>query len=375
MNIKKTIQTAFILLFLFGHTSCQKPGHDYLSDAQRSFCYWNTTYESDSTLWNSLEVNHLYVRYFDVDWDDLSKEPRPIASIGSNDSLPSNFTPSVFLTNKVFEKSNEQILDSLSVRVVCRINDITGKFGLAAFYGRGYPDDQNLNRDSLRNCVVNEYKNRYKDILIDCDWTAGTKDKFFYFLNRLKKDLSDKRVTATLRLWQYKQTKTAGIPPVDRCLLMCYNMQTANDFDVKNSIASIGELKKYVSGDKYPLPLDIALPIFSWAVLFRNEKFVGLIGNATEKDYRDNFIEYESLGEGRYRSLTDKVVGNYFMRKGDVIRVESVCKEELKEMAQYLKSEIATDESTRITFFSWNKSYIDNYGTDEIKNIYSLFGK
>lgn len=374
MNIKIIIQTALIFLFLLAGISCKKQGNNYSGNEQRSFCYWNTNYVPDSALWNKLEANHLYVRYFDVDWDDLSGEPRPIASIWSNDSLPFNFTPSVFLTNKVFEKSSEQVLDSLSIRIKRRIDDITASFGASAFYGREY-QDEHLNRDSLRSIVIGEYKNRYKDILIDCDWTAGTKDKFFYFLNRIKKDCSSKNITVTLRLWQYKQTKTAGVPPVDRCLLMCYNMQTANNFNVENSIASLDELKKYISGDKYPLALDVALPIFSWAVLFRNEQFIGLIGNATDKDYKDNFIEYENLGNGRYRSLTDKVIGNYFMRKGDIIRVESVSNKELNDMAQYLRNEISMDKYSRITFFSWNKSYIENYDTEEIKKIYSLFGK
>jgi len=310
-----------------------------------------------------------------VDWDALSGEAKPIASISGNDSLPFNYTPSIFLTNKVFEKSNERALDSLSARIKRRIDDITDRFARNAYYGRRINYDTSQNGDSIREAAMSEYKKRYKDILIDCDWTAGTKDKFFYFLNRIKKDCSDRNITVTLRLWQYKQTKTAGVPPVNRCLLMCYNMQTANDFNVENSIASMSELKKYISGDKYPVTLDVALPIFSWAVLFRNEKFVGLLGNATNKDYEDNFVEYESLGNGRYRSLVDKIVGDFFIRKGDIIRVEGISENELKDMAEYLKKEIPMDEYSRITFFSWNKSYIENYGTEELKDIYSLFTK
>lgn len=371
-NCTRTL-TLIILLSLFICSCNNQP--PYSDNEQRSFCYWNTWYTSDTALWRATEANHLYVRYFDVDWDAISEEAKPIASISGNDSLPGNFTPSVFLTNKVFEKSNEKALDSLSVRIKRRIDDITRDFARNAYYNSERDYDSSVNTDSIREVVITRYMDKHKDILIDCDWTAGTKDKFFYFLNRLKKDYKDKNITVTLRLWQYKQTKTAGVPPVNRCLLMCYNMQTANDYNVENSIASMDELKKYVSGDKYPLTLDVALPVFSWAVLFRNEKFIGLLGNTTNKEYEDNFVEYQNLGNGRYRSLVDKVTGNFFIRKGDIIRVEGVSKDELLDMAKYLKKEIPMDEHSRVTFFSWNKLYIENYGTDEIKNIYSLFSK
>ncbi|MDR0823854.1 MAG: hypothetical protein LBN74_02090 [Prevotella sp.] len=371
MIAKSFVRMLLLCTVLFSSCNSQTGN----SSGEQSFCYWNTFYTLDTALWNQTTANHLYVRYFDVDWDAVTGEAKPIASITSNDSLPPNITPTVFLTNKVFEKSNEKALDSLSVRIKRRIDYITNDFGSNTYYGREKHYDGSINFDSIREVFLGEYQNRYKDILIDCDWTAGTKDKFFYFINRLKKDCESKDITVTLRLWQYKQTKTAGIPPVDRCLLMCYNMQTANNYEVENSIASMSELKKYVSGDKYPLKLDVALPIFSWAVLFRNEKFIGLLGNATEKSYTDNFIEYQTLGNGRYRSLVDKVVGDFFIRKGDIIRVEGISKDELLKMAEYLKKEIPTDEHSRVTFFSWNQSFIENYGTDEIKNIYSLFSK
>ena len=150
-------------------------------------------------------------------------------------------------------------------------------------------------------------------------------------------------------------------------------MQALNDYKVENSIASLGELKKYVSGKKYPLKLDIALPIFNWAILFRNEQFMGILGNVNKQEYDDNFIDYQPLGNARYCSLTDRVIGSFFVRKGDIIRIEEVSKEELHQMAEYLKSEINMDKYSRITFFSWNKVYINNYGSDEIKDIRAVF--
>jgi hypothetical protein len=150
-------------------------------------------------------------------------------------------------------------------------------------------------------------------------------------------------------------------------------MQTANDFSVTNSIATIEELKKYITEKSYPVSLDIALPVFSWAVLFRNEKSVGLIGNADRNEYENNVIDYRKIADNQYVLLTEKVIGNFFARKGDVIRMESVDITELVEMAEFLHDNIKTDEDTRITFFSWNKKYLNNYEPYEIHRIESVF--
>jgi hypothetical protein len=335
----------FILLILmvFG---CKKQTQKKRIKAEHiSFCYWNTSFNLDTVLYNSVGINHFYIRCFDVDWDPASEEAKPIASIRTHDSMPCRFTPTVFLTNKVFEKSSKKQLQVLSSRIKKRIKEITVNFGEPS----------------------------YSDVLIDCDWTVSTKEKFFYFVRCLKNEWPDKMITVTLRLWQYKQRKPDDIPPVDRCLLMCYNMQMVNDFQVNNSIASMAELKKYISGDTYPLPLDVALPAFNWAILFRNEKFAGLLGHIDKKQYANNFIEYSDVGKGRYRAIVDKVESNFFIRKGDIVRIEEVSPDELLQMAQYLKSKINMDDYSRVTFFSWNKSYINNLGINEIKNIYSAF--
>lgn len=387
----KTILPLIVLLFTL--IGCNDTNLKTSGD-QRSFCYWDRNYGIDTAMWNQSKANHLYIRYFDVDWDFVSQQAKPIASVLQqpsydgktlNDTLVQHFTPSVFITNRVFEKSTNQQLDSLSARLKRRVDQLNASFAETAYYKRenkkGYDDFENYDDyqvyiDSMKTIAREQINNRYTDVLIDCDWAEGTKDKFFYFLNQIKKDFgTSKQLSVTLRLWQYKATKTAGVPPADRCLLMCYNMQNANNFKIENSIATIDELKKYVSGDQYPISLDIALPIFNWGVLFRNEKFVGLLGNVDTQYYEDNIIEFEKIEDNRFRLLDDMVIGDFFARKGDIIRVETVSQKTLNKMVDYLKSEIKTTENSRVTFFSWNNIYINNYGTDELQTIYATFSK
>ena len=366
--LKKICILPVSALLLASCSGAESPGYE------TSFCYWKTTFTlspSEREMWKQSGANHLYIRYFDVDWNNNEQAAMPVGTISGSDTLPcARFTPCIFITNRVFEKAERKDLDSLSIRIKKRILDVNESFARTLYYGQGNQYDE----DAI-NLAGKRFEKRYSDILIDCDWTAKTSKNFFYFLERLKKDFSEKDITSTLRLWQYKQRDIAGIPPVKRCLLMCYNMQTANDYDVDNSIASLSELQKYVSGEKYPLKLDVALPIFNWAVLFRNERFVGLLGEVSKADFENNILEYEAIGKNRYKLITDKVIGNFFARKGDEIRVEMITKNELENMIKYLKSEINFDDNYRMTFFAWNELYIKNYGTNEIKNIYTYFSK
>lgn len=317
-------------------------------DEQNSFCYWKTTFtfdDSDNNIWKQTSADHMYIRYFDVGWDAISKQAKPISTIlASKDSLPcKHITPAVFFSNNVFEKSTKEQLDTLATRIKSRIEQTDEQF------------------------ATHDFASKYSEILIDCDWSKGTKDKFFYFIEKLKEAIPEKEITTTLRLWQYKNPTVAGTPPVKRVLLMCYNLQAANEYDIENSIVTLDEIKKYVTGVNYPLKTDIALPIFSWGVIFRNKEFKGVIRNASVENYSNN-KQYTQIADNRFRLNEEMVIGDFFARPGDEIRIEALSKKELRELSQYLLSEIKTDKYSRITFFAWDTNYIP---TDEIKNIYT----
>lgn len=317
-------------------------------DEQNSFCYWKTTFtfdDRDNNIWKQTTADHMYVRYFDVGWDGITNQAKPISTIlAGNDSLPcKHITPAIFFSNSVFEKSTKEQLDTLATRIKSRIEQTDEQF------------------------ATQDFTSKYSEILIDCDWSKGTKDKFFYFIEKLKEEIPEKEITTTLRLWQYKNQTVAGIPPVKRVLLMCYNLQAANEYDIENSIVTLDEIKKYVTGVSYPLKTDIALPIFSWGVIFRNKEFKGVIRNASVENYSNN-KQYTQIVDNRFRLNEEMVIGDFFARPGDEIRIEALSKKELRELSQYVLSEIKTDKYSRITFFAWDTNYIP---TDEIKNIYS----
>lgn len=357
----------FFLWVMLGVCSCSSESQS----KAKSFCYWDTTYKLDTAMYHKYGAKHLYIRYFDVDWDESTHSARPIATLSANDSIPGKFTPVVYVTNTVFQKSNQADLDSLASRISRRIKSVNLDFENTLRNASNVNWDDSLGFKKIQACFAKKWTN----VLIDCDWTEETQGAFFRFVHLLKKAIPNKEIQVTLRLWQYKYRKKAGIPPVDRCLLMCYNMQMANDYGVTNSIATQKELRKYIQGEKYPLKLDVALPVFSWAVLFRNQKSVGIIGNVDSQNFQNDIENYKSMSGNRYILLNDRVIGKIFARQGDEIRVEAVDPGNLLEMARYLNKQLGVDVVREVTFFAWNKSYLKNYTAHELDEVISAFGR
>lgn len=373
----------FVLLFVVLSSGNRENDHKVI----RSFCYWKTNLyfqEEDDSLVNKLDVKHMYVRFFDVDYNPYSKEPLPVATIWDISFNKSNpeITPSIFITNEVVLKSDTKQLDSLAVRMAKRIEQIGKKMNdtkadiIASniVYPKDYykqKDYKPLNYDSVRSAESAKLKVAFKEILIDCDWTEKSQKNYFYLLKQIKSQLPSSKIAATIRLWQYKYASKAGIPPVDKGLLMCYNITKPDDLQTKNSIATSEELAQYITHDDYKLKLDIALPLYSWAVAFRGNQFKGILS-----DY-DQLIKDTSkvkkTSDTQYVLQDDILVGQTYLRNGDEIRIEKISDSELDKMISIIKNKIQIDNQTKVTFFSFDKKYINDYGTENISNYYARF--
>jgi hypothetical protein len=352
-----------------------------------SFCYWKTTsnnnIEENNYLLSQLKVKHMYVRFFDVDWNPYAKAAQPIASLNTIDFDVNtlNITPSIFITNDVILMSSQSQLDTLAKKITMRCADMVSNFELAkaqrksneitnADYAKTTIYNR-LNEDSILNIEIPKSKLIINELLIDCDWTEKSKDNYFYFLKQLQRSNNYIKIAATIRLWQYKHYKKAGIPPVTKGLLMCYNMESVNQHSTENSIASSKELTQYITHDSYALNLDIALPLFSWSLAFSGNTFKGILPENINLS-TDSLI-LKKIAPNRYVLQDDMMMGNNYLRSGDEIRIEKVSDNELKNMITIIKKNIPMDNNTKITFFSFDNNYITNYGIKNINNYYALF--
>ncbi|MEO8534171.1 MAG: hypothetical protein ABI441_10485 [Flavobacterium sp.] len=373
----------FILLFV----TLNGAGCDKEHEVVRSFCYWKTNLnfeKEDDSLIKTLNVKQMYVRFFDVDWNPYAKEPLPVATIRDINLSESDpeITPSIFITNEVVLKSNKKQLDSLASRIAKRIQEIGVSINESKASTRAnkivYPENyykktdyKRLNYDSVKSLELAKLKVDFKEILIDCDWTEKSKDNYFYLLKEIKKNSSRSKIAATIRLWQYKYADKAGTPPVDKGLLMCYNLTKPEDFKTKNSIGTSAELEQYITHADYKLKLDIALPLYSWAVVFRGNQFKGILSDYD--NLMSDTIKLKKTSADKYVLQDDILVGQTYLRNGDEIRIEKISDEELDKMISIIKSKIKVDNQTRVTFFSFDKKYINDYGTQKISDYYARF--
>lgn len=348
--MKKVFFFGMIITFFF---SCKK--EDTIQNVERAFYYWksseNSINDKEYNILDTLKVQYLYLKFFEVSRNEtMGNIPIAKSEINNDywhdpnlkkDSL--NIIPTVFIKNEVFLKSSMPELDSL----VNNVNYLVSKYHKERFYN--HP-----------KCT---------EIQIDCDWTLKSKENYFYFLKQLAK-VSKKEISCTLRLYPYKYRTKMGIPPVVRATLMCYNLIQPFDDRHKNSILDISELESYLTVDKkYPIHMDVALPLFSWAYHYQYDEFkefVKLDGEFLKKacDRKSDFW---------YEVKKDTSLNDSYFRIGDKIKYEDVAPAKVSEAIRQLKNKVKFDKSTRVTFFHLDSTITKKYNYETLAKYYTSF--
>jgi len=328
---------AVLLFFLL--ISCSKSNEPVVS-----FYYWKTIFKLSDTEKSTLKENNvtkLYMRYFDIGLHPKTQEPIPITPIRFQDKTDYlNIIPVIFIQNKVMLKSNLNIED-LAQKSVHLIEEI--------------------NLKNKIDCT---------EIQIDCDWTLASKDNYLKFIEAFRK-LWKKKLSATIRLHQVKYFKKTKIPNVDSGVLMYYNMGTIAP-DSSNSVYNRKVAEKYLkSFKKYPLHLDFALPVFSWAVHIRNQKVIGLRSklnvDALKKDKN-----FEQTGQMFFKVRRSNYKNGIFYEENDVLKIETVSSEDLKEMAEDLEDN-SPRKPNEIIFYDLDEFNIKNHEKNIFKQVVSYF--
>lgn len=343
-----------VISFVIFFVSCS---HEH-TNTQKAFYYWKTNYKfntKDRELAEKMKVDKFYLRFFDIKWNSDRNQAIPVGelTINNNAIYPKNYVPCVFITNDVMIKSSKDELKSIAKKLVDKINYMAKKINL------------------LQENNKVENKKFYKELQIDCDWSIKSKENYFYFLKKLKKIVENKEISVTLRLWQLKHKQKSGIPPVDRVMLMCYSTGNPKNYKIDNSLASYNEIEKYVKGQSYDLPTDIALPIYSWAVLFRNRSFKSIIRSLNFDNVKSDTALFAHIHKNRYFFKKDTVMFDNYIRYGDEIRLESFDKTEMNKLINLLHKENFKLSNSVISFFSWDSTYIKNHGYENINAYYS----
>ena len=298
-----------------------------------AFYFWRTTFsltETEQQYLKDLDVKKLYIRYFDVGLQN--NEAVPVAAVVFNQKPTGyNVVPVVYIKNEVFLQNDSA--DSLAVKV--------------------YNYIQQINKSA--DVSVNE-------IQFDCDWSLKSKQNYFQFIDQFKK--LHPNLSTTIRLHQIKYPKKTGIPSVKTGVLMYYNMGVINAGD-DNSIYSQKTAKNYINSlQNYNLPLNIALPVFSWGVHVRSNQVTNLLGGLRVNDLTGD--QFEKISENRFKVLKDVVFKGRYLAKDDEIKIEAISANQLKEMIHDIKKN-SKHKPNEIIFYDLNENNLKAYEKEDFK--------
>jgi hypothetical protein len=308
------------------------------------FYHWTQQLQPDSLPLHLLEQQadpELFVRCFDVVWQANQPKAVSIVSLPEGRPLPFRPVPVVFVTNQVMLKLDDARRGQLIDDLIALIEAI---FGLQSSWELG----QAQGEDSLQPPGF-----FIQELQIDCDWTAGSRNNYFAFLEALKAQLPKSvQLSATIRLHQFRDRKAQGIPPVDRGVLMAYNVGDLDYWATPNSILDSTLTVPYLTnkgqGD-YPVPLDLALPHYQWAAIYRDDRLVYLINELSAAELGDT-SRFAPLNPHRYFVNQTTYLNGYLLYPGDRIRLEKPDQATLLAVARQL-AVVPTFPGQRLLFY------------------------
>ena len=145
------------------------------------------------------------------------------------------------------------------------------------------------------------------------------------------------QLSATIRLHQVKYREKTGVPPVDYGVLMYYNMGRitatgANSiYDRSTALRYLGKLRAY------PLPLDIALPMFAWGVHSADGQVLNLVGGLTHAQAQAISTLVRIDASDIYKVAEQTYYKGRVWQAGDLIKIEEVSDAQRKEMLADLR--------------------------------------
>jgi hypothetical protein len=321
-----------VLAILLLMAACQRPAH---APPAISFYYWRTTFSLDDTEEAALREHHvsrLYIRYCDLAL--RGGQPVPVSAIVFQELPPAGvaIVPVVYIKNEVMLQPGLDVA-ALAKKVLAYIDQVNARYHL-----------------------------QHAELQIDCDWSLKSRDTYFRFLQELKHQDS-RKLSATIRLHQVKYHATTGLPPIDRGVLMYYNMgrigagETSSVYDRSTAEAYLPALRSY------PRDLDVALPIFSWGIHLREKQVVGLLNKTDEATFAGD-THFEQTKPQRFEVKENILkMGKYF-RQGDQVKIESITADDLRTMAADLAGELP-GYPKEIIFYDLDAFNLNHYPHDQ----------
>lgn len=297
---------------------------------QRGYYYWKTDFalsQREQLYLDACHIERLFIKFADIgrNQNTGAVEPYSLLTVSDTSGLSEKeIIPCYFITNEVFQNSGPDQVMWLANRILESLESVGGQF--------------------------NKKPEEWGEIQFDCDWTASTKEAYFLFLKQIRRKLPEVRFSTTIRLHQFKDPRRTGVPPVDRGALMCYNTGEIENENTENAILSVETAAPYLSGTtpSYPIPLDLALPVFAWAPVYRNGELWRIIPDPAPDLFSDTT---------RFMTINSQIVvknptfiGGHYLRPGDHLRVDTISPQLLMSMKDMFHQVIRNTEVSLIFY-------------------------
>ena len=276
--------------------------------ATLSVYYWKTRFSLSAPQQQFLDryaIQKLYIRYCDIILAEGEAVPDAPVELDTAALKGKEVIPVIYIKNEVF-LSDKVVVEQLAKKLSRYIGQINHTYGLTV-----------------------------KQVQLDCDWSLRSKERYFDFIKYLKAQ-NAYQLSATIRLHQVKYHDRTGIPPVDYGVLMYYNMGKITATGA-NSIYERTTAQKYLPTlHSYPLPLKVALPIFSWGVHSAAGEVTNLVSGLTTAQ-ADTLSSLSRMGDSHCYMVTKQYpYKGQLWQKGDIIKIEEITPSDLETMKKDL---------------------------------------
>jgi hypothetical protein len=322
---------------------CLLPSCKKTDTAKSAFYYWKSSFslnEQQRGILKDVADNTLYLRFFDITWDERTQTALPNAVISfAQPASKLAVTPVIFIANKTFEQIKDNAIDSLATHCNALVNHIA--------------ETANIH---------------YQNIQFDCDWTLTSREKYFAFLKAFKK-INQHKLQVTIRLHQIKYKERTGVPPADKGVLMFYNMGTLNaNLQQANSIYNEADAEKYIAYiPKYPLKLDVALPLFSWAVHIREGRVIQLYGNIGKKEL-GNTLNFAPAGEA-FRAKKNFFLKGVYIKENDIFKLEQTDIRSLEKAVGQLSGYLPPEPNRTVIYYELGNLNLSEFKAETLREV------
>ena len=336
----------FVLLPLLGLFACSHNEKEENAPKGNAVYYWRTAFQlsdKEREFLKENDVKAIYVKFFDI----VARENniRPEATLLFQEKFPEDIEiiPTVFIDSKAFATTS--MPENMAEMIVARVDSMMVK--------NGYEISS--------------------EIQIDFDWTSTNRDLYYKLLGNISNMLhgQSRILSTTIRLHQLNQPP----PPADYGALMVYNTGNFSSPRESNSILSMNAVEPYLNRlGGYGLPLVTALPIYSWNLIFHNDKFVVIARGVNHNDttwftpINDNI--YRARKYGALPSYTREGGAGARVMPGDILRHEKADYTLLDSVASAIEK-VRPGALDRVILYHLDDQSIIKYSKDEIHKIYN----